>query len=158
MAAFQLSSPAFGHDQPIPRKYSSEASDVSPPLQWEGAPAGTKCYALICDDPDAPVGTFTHWVLYGIPAGTTALPEGVAKTDSVASLGGVKQGMNDFGRVGWGGPCPPRGHGAHHYHFKLCALDREPDLAPRATKAKLEDLIRGHVLAQAELVGTYERR
>jgi hypothetical protein len=158
MNEFKLTSSAFGANQPIPKKYSSEANDVSPPLTWQGAPPGTQSYALLCDDPDAPIGTFTHWVLYGLPANATSLPEGVAKTDTVLALGGAKQGMNDFGRIGWGGPCPPRGHGVHHYHFTLYALDIEPGLAPRATKRKLEEALKGHILAQAELVGTYERK
>ncbi len=118
----------------------------------------TKSFALLCDDPDAPVGTFTHWVLYGVPANTSALAEGIAKSDTIVVLGGAKQGMNDFGRIGWGGPCPPRGHGVHHYHFTLYALDTELVLPPRATRRRLEDAMEGHVLAQAKLVGTYERK
>lgn len=158
MTTMKLSSPAFGHGQPIPRKFSSEANDLSPSLQWEGAPPGTRSLVLLCDDPDAPMGAFTHWVLYGLPAETSALPGAVAKTEVVPDLGGAKQGVNDFGRIGWGGPCPPRGHGVHHYHFKLYALDNDPGLPPRATKKKVEDAMKGHILAQAELVGTYERK
>jgi Raf kinase inhibitor-like YbhB/YbcL family protein len=158
MSEFKLSSAAFAANQPIPKKYSSEANDVSPPLQWDGAPPGTKSFVLICDDPDAPVGTFTHWVLYGVPGSASALPEGIAKQEVVVAVGGARQGVNDFGRIGWGGPCPPRGHGAHHYHFKLYALDSGLDLPPKAMQAKIEAEMKGHVLAQAELVGTYERK
>ena len=158
MTEFKLICKEFGPNQPIPKKYSSEAKDHSPPLRWEGAPRETKTFALICDDPDAPVGTFTHWVLYGLSADKTELPENVAKSEIVPALGGIKQGMNDFGRAGYGGPCPPRGHGPHHYHFKLYALDAEINLLPRATKKQLEDAMQGHILAQAELVGIYERR
>jgi len=158
MTEFKLSSKEFGASQPIPKRYSSEAKDHSPPLQWEGAPKETKCFALICEDPDAPMGTFVHWVLFGLPSTATGLPENVSKTETVPSLGGVKQGMNDFGRIGYGGPCPPRGHGVHHYHFRLHALDAELNLHPRATKKQVEDAMSGHILAQAELVGTYERK
>jgi|ERR1051326_7615432 Raf kinase inhibitor-like YbhB/YbcL family protein len=158
MSELKLTSAGFAHNQPIPKKYSSEANDLAPPLQWEGAPVEAKSFALTCDDPDAPVGTFAHWVLYGIPASITALPEALPKTETVPTLGGAKQGINDFGRIGWGGPCPPRGHGVHHYHFKLYALETELNLPPKATKRKLEEAMKGHILVQAELVGTYERK
>jgi len=157
MASLTISSPDFRNNQPIPARHSCEGVDASPALNWSGTPPGTESFALICDDPDAPVGVWTHWVIYGIPPTTTALPGGVDKTDTVASLGGAKQGMNDFGRVGYGGPCPPRGHGPHHYHFNLFALKGVADLPPRASRAQLEHAMRGHVLAQADLVGTYER-
>ena len=114
MAQFTLSSHSFRNNQPMPAKNSCEGADASPALKWEGAPAGTKGFALIADDPDSPGGTWVHWVAYNIPAGTDALPENVAKTDTVAALSGFRQGMSDFGRVGYGGPCPPRGHGVHH--------------------------------------------
>lgn len=154
MAQFTLSSLGFRNDQPMPVKHSCEGADVSPALKWEGAPAGTKNFALICDDPDAPGGSWVHWVIYGIPAGTTELPENVAKSEAVA---GMKQGVNDFGNVGYGGPCPPRGHGVHHYHFRLFALDNELNLAARVTRKQLESAMKGHILAQTELVGTYRR-
>ena len=157
MTSFSISSPSFLNNQPMPPKHSCEGQDASPALKWDGVPDGAKSFALICDDPDAPGGLWTHWVIYGIPAKTSELPENVAKTDTVAVLGGAKQGMNDFGRVGYGGPCPPRGHGAHHYHFKLTALDTELGLAPRVTRRQLEQAIGGHILAQAELIGTYQR-
>ena len=153
----------------MPAKHSCEGADASPALKWEGAPASTKSFALICDDPDAPGGSWVHWVLYGIPASTTELPENVAKVDGVASVdyevtsqsvvksAFANQGMNSFGRVGYGGPCPPRGHGVHHYHFRLYALDTELNLAPRLTRQQLEAAMKGHILAQTELVGTYRR-
>jgi Raf kinase inhibitor-like YbhB/YbcL family protein len=151
---FTLSSPSFQSNQPMRAKHSCEGADASPALKWEGAPAGAKSFALICDDPDAPGGSWVHWVIYGIPAKTTELPESVAKTDSVS---GAKQGMNDFGKVGYGGPCPPPGHGVHHYHFRLYALDTELNLAPRLTRRQLDSAMKGHVLAQRELIGTYQR-
>jgi Raf kinase inhibitor-like YbhB/YbcL family protein len=157
MAQFTLTSPSFRNNQPIPAKHSCEAADASPALKWEGAPTGTKSFALIADDPDAPGGTFVHWVIYGISASTTELPENVAKTESVAALGNAKQGASSFGRVGYGGPCPPRGHGVHHYHFKLYALDMDLNLAARVHSQQLEAAMKGHILAQAELVGTYRR-
>ena len=155
MSQFTLTSPGFRNNQPTPVKYTADGQDISPPLHWEGVPAGTKNFALICDDPDAPGGTWIHWVLYGIPATSTQLPEGVAKSDSVGTL---KQGMNDFGKAGYGGPCPPKGgHGVHHYHFRLYALDAELKLAPRVTRQQLDAAMKGHTLAQTELVGTYQR-
>jgi Raf kinase inhibitor-like YbhB/YbcL family protein len=157
MADFKLSSPSFGHNQPIPAKFSCEGQDVSPALKWEGAPPATKSFALICDDPDAPVGTWVHWVIWGIPAKATELPENVAKTETVAALDGAKQGENSWPKIGYGGPCPPRGHGVHHYHFRLYALDTALALQPRATKKQLEEAMKGHILAQIELVGTYQR-
>ena len=151
---FTLSSPSFQNNQPIPAKHSCEGADVSPALKWDGAPATAKGYALICDDPDAPGGSWVHWVIYGISAGTSALPEGVAKTETV---GGMKQGVNDFGKPGFGGPCPPRGHGVHHYHFRLYALDTELNLAPRVKRPQLENAMKGHIVAQTKLIGTYQR-
>ena len=158
MAGFKLSSTSFRHNQPVPAKFTCEGQDVSPALKWENAPAGTKSFALICDDPDAPAGTWVHWVIWGIPATATGLPENVAKTESVPALGAA-QGENSWPRLGYSGPCPPPGHGVHHYHFKVYALDMEkPALQPRATKQQLEEGMRGHVLAMAELVGTYQRQ
>lgn len=157
MTQLTLSSPGFRNNQPIPAKFSCEGEDASPALKWEGAPAATKSFALITDDPDAPGGTWIHWVAYGIPANITELPENVAKTDTVAALGGLKQGMTDFGKVGYGGPCPPRGHGVHHYHFRLYALDTELKITPRVKRQQLDAAMKGHILAQTELVGTYQR-
>ena len=156
----KLTSTAFEANQPIPSKYTGEGPDVSPALKWEGAPAGTKSFALICDDPDAlsvAGRIWVHWVLYGIPANVTSLPENVAKTETVAALGGAKQGLTDFGKVGYGGPMPPRGHGIHHYHFKLYALDGKVNLKPGATKSALETAMKGHIVGQAELMGKFKR-
>jgi Raf kinase inhibitor-like YbhB/YbcL family protein len=152
-AQMKLTSPSFENQKPIPAEHSCEGKDVSPALRWLDAPAATRSFALIADDPDAPGGTWTHWVIYGIAPSATELPENVAKTDTAS---GAKQGMNDFGRVGYGGPCPPPGK-AHHYHFRLFALDAELNLAARVSRKQLEYAMRGHILGQAELVGTYQR-
>ncbi|MGD0061432.1 MAG: YbhB/YbcL family Raf kinase inhibitor-like protein [Verrucomicrobiia bacterium] len=157
VAQFTFSSPSFRNKQPMPAKHSCEGEDASPALKWEGAPAGTKSFALIADDPDAPGGTWVHWVAYAIPASATELPESIAQTDTIAAPAGLKQGMNDFGRVGYGGPCPPRGHGVHHYYFRLYALDAELNLAPGVKRHQLDAAMKGHILAQTELVGTYQR-
>jgi len=150
----RLTSPAFQPDQEIPRKFTCDAEDLSPQLRWENAPAATKAFALIVDDPDAPGGTWVHWVIYDLPAATKELPQGAAKTETL--INGAKQGVNDFGAVGYGGPCPPPGS-AHRYFFKLYALDAVTMLPPRATKQKLLAAMKGHVLASAELVGRYRR-
>lgn len=150
-------SPSFQKNGPIPSRYTCDGKDVSPPLEWTGVPAGTRSMALIVDDPDAPDPaspkmTWVHWVLYNMPAGASSLPEGVAEKDFPA---GTMQGINDWHRTGYGGPCPPIGK--HRYYFKLYALDVVlPDLKHPA-KAALEKAIRGHVIGQAELVGLYQR-
>lgn len=150
----QVHSTAFAAGQPIPGRQAFDQQNMSPALQWSGVPAGAKSLALICDDPDAPMGTWVHWVLYAVPAGTTNLAEGVP---SAAQLGdGSKQGVNDFKRLGYGGPCPPPGK-AHRYFFKLYALDAVPDLKGGATKKELVKAMDGHIIAQGELVGTYQR-
>lgn len=151
----QLTSAAFTEGSPIPAHYTCDGRDVSPPLRWSGAPEGVRSFALIADDPDAPAGTWVHWVLYDLPAGASELPEGVPPAESVA--GGGRQGRNDFGRLGYGGPCPPRGR-PHRYFFKLYALDTELDLPPRATKQAVERAMRGHILAEGQLMGTYQRK
>lgn len=153
-----LTSPAFHDGASIPPRFTCDDADHSPPLAWSGAPAPTAAYALIVQDPDAPGGTFVHWVIYDLPAATTSLPEGVPKDASLPQLGGARQGRNDFGGPpGYRGPCPPPGP-AHHYHFRLFALDRTLGLAPGATRAEVADAMSGHELARAELVGTYARR
>jgi Raf kinase inhibitor-like YbhB/YbcL family protein len=154
--AMKLSSPSFEAGKPIPAKFTGEGADVSPALKWEGAPAGTKSFALVCDDPDAPADTWVHWVIWNIPATATELPENAEKKETV--LGGARQGMNTWPRLGYNGPMPPRGHGPHHYHFKLYALSAELSLPAKTTRKQLEEAMKGHVLAQAELVGTYERK
>jgi Raf kinase inhibitor-like YbhB/YbcL family protein len=150
----ELKSSAFAEGVEIPRKYTCDADDVSPPLRWENAPAGTRAFALIVDDPDAPAGTWVHWVMYDLPAQTKELAEGVAKTETLED--GAKQGMNDFRRVGYYGPCPPPGS-PHRYFFKLYASDAPTNLKPRATKQQLLDAIKGHVVGEAQLMGRYGR-
>ena len=151
----QITSPAFADGQPVPAEYTCDGEDISPPLKWEGVPQSAKSLALICDDPDAPMGTWVHWVLYGLPLTVTELAEGVPTTDALSN--GARQGINDFSRVGYGGPCPPAG-GPHRYFFKLYALDTELSLKHRATKQDLVRAMKGHVLAQGQLVGTYRRK
>ena len=153
--AFELKSAAFKSGETIPRRYTCEGEDVSPPLAWAGAPSGTKSFALVCDDPDAPVGTWVHWVLYDVSAAVTGLPEGVRPVPTLDD--GSRQGANDFRRPGYGGPCPPRG-APHRYLFRLYALDTAPGLAPGATKAALLKAMDGHTLGLAELMGRYARQ
>jgi len=151
---FELRSSAFRQNQAIPKKYTCDGSDVSVPLNWNDPVHETKSFALIADDPDAPRGTWVHWVLYDLPADTRELAEGIPAKETLDD--GAKQGKNDFGKIGYGGPSPPPGP-AHHYHFKLYALDKMVGLRPGATKQQLLDAMKGHILAQAELVGTYKR-
>ncbi|MFQ5521205.1 MAG: YbhB/YbcL family Raf kinase inhibitor-like protein [Candidatus Methylomirabilia bacterium] len=153
--AFELQSPAFSSGGEIPVKHTCDGPDRSPPLRWTEPPAKTNSFALIVDDPDAPVGTWVHWVLYGVGATVRELPEGLAAQNTVPGIG--TQGVNDFRKIGYGGPCPPRGP-AHRYFFKLYALDTELNLPPRKTKAEVLKALEGHVLAQAELMGRYKRR
>jgi Raf kinase inhibitor-like YbhB/YbcL family protein len=193
VAQFTLSSPNFRNNQPMLGRCTCEGieasntvtyarKDASPELKWEGTPAGTKSFAMICDDPDAPGGTWVHWLLYDIPRNTAELPLGIWVKDNIVGatwspsrgtpvgwqpvaasgtvagkLLGAKQGVNDFGTPGYGGPCPPRGSGVHHYHFRLFALDAELNLAARVTRQQLDAAMKGHILGQAELVGTYQR-
>ncbi len=152
----QLMSASFEQGQTIPSKYSCEGTDISPELHWENAPEGTQSLALITDDPDAPAGTWVHWVLYNIPADATSLPENQPKTETLES--GIRQGRNNFLKTGYGGPCPPRGHGPHRYFFKLYALDTVLNLKQGASKVDLEQAMKGHVLAKAELMGRFERK
>lgn len=152
--SIELTSPAFNHGDAIPAKFSCDGDDISPPLQWQNVPAGTQSLAVIMDDPDAPRGTWIHWVLYNIPAATSELPENVAPADSLP--GGGSQGTSSFRRVGYGGPCPPGG--SHRYFFKLYALDNQLDLAAGATKDQLLAAMEGHILGQGELMGTYTRQ
>jgi Raf kinase inhibitor-like YbhB/YbcL family protein len=150
--AFTMTSTAFGAGQSIPKKYSCDGPDVSPQLAWKEAPAGTKSYALIADDPDAPLGTWVHWVLFNVPGDTQELAEGVEKKNQLAN--GALQGKNDFGNVGYGGPCPPGGS-THRYFFKLYALDGKLDLKAGTSKADIERAMKGHALGQAELMGKF---
>jgi Raf kinase inhibitor-like YbhB/YbcL family protein len=150
-----IKSKAFEPDAVIPRAYTGEGRNVSPPLEWSGGPSETEAYSLIVDDPDAPKGTFTHWVVYDIPAIETNLPEDVAHVGKFTD--GRAQGTNDYDHRGWDGPLPPKGHGTHHYHFKLYALDAPLGLDAGASKEEVERAMRGHVLDEAELVGCYAR-
>jgi Raf kinase inhibitor-like YbhB/YbcL family protein len=150
-----VTSAAFDSGQPIPVKYTCQGEDVSPPLRWEGAPATTKSFALICDDPDAPGGTWVHWVIYNQPPDAASLLENTAK--SVALPNGGAQGRNSFGNIGYGGPCPPGGK-AHRYFFKVYALDVALTLKDQPDKEKLLAAMKGHIVAQGQLMGTYQRR
>ena len=153
--AFDLKSPAFGQNASIPRTHSCDGPDRSPPLRWNNPPAGAKSYALVVEDPDASAGTWVHWVLYSIPAAARQLPEGVPARDAVAGAG--TQGINDFKKVGWGGPCPPPGS-AHRYVFTLYALDSDLTLPPGTSRSDLHAAMEGHVLGQAELTGRFQNR
>ena len=154
--AFILTSAALKDGATIPGKYTCDGVDVSPPLAWSGAPAGTRSFALIADDPDAPGGTWVHWVLYNLPAEVSELPENIAKVESL-DLGGARQGRTDFRRPGYGGPCPPPGP-AHRYFFKLYALDTRLELKAGAQKKDVEAALEGHALGSAQLMGTYARQ
>ncbi len=151
----QLSSTAFNEGEPIPAKYTCDERNVSPPLKWSGAPQDAKSMVLIAEDPDAPVGIWVHWVLYDLPASVTELPEGIPQSQYLPQ--GGKQGLNDFKRLGYGGPCPPPGH-PHRYFFKLYALNTTLDLKPGATKKEVEAAMAHHILARGELMGTYKRQ
>jgi Raf kinase inhibitor-like YbhB/YbcL family protein len=146
----KLASPAFADGQAIPARYTCDGENVSPELQWSDVPAGTLSLALTCEDPDAPGGTFTHWVIWNLDPALDGLRSGEVPP-------GALQGRNDFGHIGYGGPCPPPGHGRHHYHFTLYALSRRTPLSEGATITELRNALGSHVLDEAELVGTYER-
>lgn len=150
LTKLQLTSDAFGDGQPIPVQYTCDGADQTPALHWSDPPAGTRSFALVIDDPDAPSGTFRHWGVFDIPA-------------SARSIGGGQRAgtevTNDFGKPGYGGPCPPKGHGPHHYHFKLFALNTDKlGLSSDAKVADVENAARQHAIAEGELVGTYERK
>jgi Raf kinase inhibitor-like YbhB/YbcL family protein len=150
----ELTSPAFHEGESIPEQYTADGRNVSPPLKWRNPPAGTRSLTLICEDPDAPRGTFTHWVVFNLPAESQGLSEGVPAEATLPN--GMAQGTNDFGRVGYGGPSPPPGK-PHRYFFKLYALDRPLDLRPGATKSQFLAAVKGHVLGEAQLMGTFVR-
>lgn len=150
---FTVTSSAFQPDTSIPSVYTCEGDGISPPLVWTDPPTGTQGFALISDDPDAPMGTWVHWVAYNLPPSTRQLPEAFPAQAQFED--GTRQGTTDFHRIGYGGPCPPSG--THRYFFKLYALDARLALKPGATKAQLEAAMQGHILAQAELMGTYRR-
>ncbi|SEM51741.1 phospholipid-binding protein, PBP family [Syntrophus gentianae] len=145
---------AFKEGQKIPSKYTCDGQDVSPPLEWESVPDRTESFSLICDDPDAPGGIWVHWVIYDIPSDMKKLEENVRPERELES--GIRQGKNDWSRIGYGGPCPPGG--THRYCFKLYALDAKLNLKPGATKDQLLQAMKGHVLAETQLMGKYSRQ
>lgn len=152
--AFAISSPSFPNGGEIPRKFTCDDADVSPELAWTQAPAGTQSFALIADDPDAPVGTWTHWVLFDLPANTDNLSENISKVDELPNQ--ARQGRNDFRKIGYNGPCPPPGK-PHRYFFKLYALSAKLNMRPGASKQEIEQAMQGHVLGRAEWMGKYQR-
>jgi len=149
-----LQSPVFSNGFPVPRDYTADGRNVSPPLRWSDPPDGTKSFALICEDTDAPNGAFTHWVLFNVPAEVRELPPNLAATPDLD--GGARQGKNDFGRIGYGGPAPPPGT-PHRYIFKLYALNTKLGLPAAATKEQLLEVMRDHHLAEGQLFGVYSR-
>ncbi|MHC4642827.1 MAG: YbhB/YbcL family Raf kinase inhibitor-like protein [Planctomycetota bacterium] len=158
----KLTSSAFEEGGLIPPKYTCDGADISPPLQWDAVPEGTKSIALISDDPDAPMGTWVHWVLFNLPADTTELHENTPPDENLPNgadeklPNGAMQGITDFRRIGYGGPCPPSG--THRYFFRIYALDTELDLAAGAAKSDLVNVMEGHILAQGQLMGKYKRQ
>lgn len=152
--SLSISSPSFSNGGSIDKKFTCEGADVSPQLAWTEPPAGTKTFALLADDPDAPVGNWNHWTLWNLPPNLRSLPEGLSKDAHLPD--GSEQGMNDFHRTGYNGPCPPAGK-PHRYYFKLFALDAKLNLGSSAGKPELERAMKGHILAQAEWMGTYKR-
>ena len=152
--ALTLSSPSFHEGETIPKQLTCEGQDSSPQLAWADVPSGTESFVMIMDDPDAPVGTWDHWVLFDIPAATTGLVAGMAKQASLPD--GTKSGLNSWKKHGYGGPCPPPG-APHRYFFKLYALDKKLDLPTASTKAQVEAAMKGHILAEAKLMGLYSR-
>ena len=151
----QLTSPAFTDGAPIPAPYTCDGQDISPPLQWRNLPPGVRSLALIVEDPDAPGGTFTHWVLYGIPPSVSELKEGVSRTENTEF--GAKQGLNDFHQVGYRGPCPPP-NSTHRYVFRLYALDADLNLEPGKTKQDFTKAMEGRIIAEGQSTGTYRRK
>lgn len=156
LMAMEIKSPVFTNNAEIPRKYTCQGEDTSPPLYWSDVPEGTKSLCLINDDPDAPVGTWLHWTIFNIPADKREFKEGEGIPAKQQLSDGSKQGVTDFGRVGYGGPCPPPGK-YHRYFFKLYALDTVLDLPAGAAKEEIEQAMEGHILAQAEIIGRYRR-
>lgn len=150
----RLTSAAFEDGKSIPAKYTCDAENLSPPLEWSNVPEGTRSFVLICDDPDAPRGTWVHWVLFDIPAEVTSLEEGVRKIAALPGFG--THGVNDFGALGYGGPCPPPG-GPHRYFFKLYALDAKLELKAAVTKKVVLRAMKDHVLGEGRLMGKYKR-
>jgi Raf kinase inhibitor-like YbhB/YbcL family protein len=152
--SIQLQSPSFQEGETIPRQFTGDGKDTSPPLRWADPPEGTKSFALICDDPDAPRGTWTHWLLFNLPPDRRELQEGMPARESLP--GGAKQGKTDFGKIGYGGPAPPAGK-PHRYYFRLYALDAELELPAGASREQLLAAMKGHVLAEGQLMARYGR-
>ncbi|ABW02744.1 YbhB/YbcL family Raf kinase inhibitor-like protein [Caldivirga maquilingensis] len=152
----RIESPAFRNEDTIPVKYTCDGDDVSPALRWFDPPPNVKGFVLIMEDPDAPMGTFTHWILYNIPPSLSELPENIPKRPEVQGIG--MQGVNDFGRIGYGGPCPPKTHPPHRYYFRLYALDSMLNLKPGAGLSEVKRAMNGHVIAEAYVMGRYGRR
>ena len=152
--SFTLTSSAFKHEGIIPKPYTCDGADMSPPLVWANVPEKVKSFALICDDPDAPVGNWVHWVIFNIPADTRELKEKTPTNDTLPN--GAKNGVNSWGRHGYGGPCPPGG--THHYFFKLYALDTMLEGKGKITRELLLNTMKGHIVAQCELMGRYSRQ
>ncbi len=152
--ALNLQSSAFKNLETIPTKYTCSGDNISPPLSWKNRPEGAKSFALICDDPDAPGQTWVHWVIYNIPAGVTHLPEKIPHTGELDN--GTLQGNNDFGDLGYGGPCPPTGP-AHRYFFKLYALDIKLNPGSGASSSDILKAMKGHILDETELIGKFSR-
>jgi len=151
--SLKLTSTTFKEGEPIPRQYTCDGVNVSPSLEWSGVPKSAKTLVIIADDPDAPAGAWVHWVLYNLPADNIGMVENLPATDELKA--GGFQGKNDFGKIGYGGPCPPSG--THRYFFKIYALDSELPLKAGATKAEVEKAMEGHVVTQGQLMGTYRK-
>ena len=149
---------AFKDGDFIPKKYACEGQDINPEIVVSNVPEGAKTIAIICEDPDAPIGTFVHWVLWNFPVNGSSvkIPEGIRKVEKLPD--GTMQGYNDFGKIGYNGPCPPKGHGVHHYHFRVYAVNNVLELKGKITKKELEKALSGKILAQAEIIGLYERK
>lgn len=150
-----IESPAFKYGEFIPVKYTCEGKDISPPLAWKNIPEGTKGVVLICDDPDAPGGTWVHWVIYNIPPDLKELKEGIPPEKELRN--GIMQGRNSWDRIGYGGPCPPPGHGVHRYFFKIYAIDKVLEFSPGMTKEEILKIIKGHIIAEGKLMGKFKR-
>lgn len=156
--SIKIESPAFRPNEPIPRRHTGDGEDVSPELSWSGVPVDAKELALICDDPDAPrPEPWVHWVIYKIPPNMPGLPEGVEATEDPPIPAHAIQGVNSWDEIGYRGPAPPPGHGVHHYHFKLYALNARLDVNPGLTKDELLAVMKGKIIAEGELVGMYQR-
>lgn len=153
----RIETTAFNDGERIPERFTGDGEDVSPPLSIADLPDGTRSLALVVDDPDAPAGTWVHWLIWGIPADTPSLPEGVPPEEIVEDLGGARQGKNDFDRLGYGGPAPPPGHGQHRYRFTAYALSEHIDLDAGATREALDGRLEDVTLSTARLTGTYSR-